>query len=399
MPNCYIIDAKRTPRGIGKEQGALHTISAISMLTQVLESIAPRELHPYIDDMLTGCVMPVGEQGANIARSALLKANFLQTICGMQINRFCSSGLDAINLCSAKIMSGQDQLCIASGVESMSRVPMLSDGGALMIDPAVAMSNNIVPQGISADLIASVEGFTRDELDAYALSSHQRAINAQKKKRLKSLIPVTHVSGITALATDEIPRKDTSLKKLAQLKPSFKLIGQMAGYDELALLKYPLLERISHLHHAGNSSALADGAAAILLASAKAVQQHQLTPRARIIAYDQVGTDPTMMLTAPSKSVQRLLKKARKKVSDIDLWEVNEAFSAVTLKFIKDLELSPEYVNVNGGAIAYGHPLGATGAILVSTLIDELELRKKTYGVCSLCTASGMAASILIERL
>jgi acetyl-CoA C-acetyltransferase len=399
MPNCYIIDTKRSPRGLGKENGTLYSQTAISVLQQVLEATTPMPLREHIDDMITGCVMPVGEQGANIARSALLRANFPDSTCGMQINRFCSSGLDAINLCSAKIMSGQENLCIASGVESMSRVPMLSDGGAIMLDPSVAMAHNIIPQGISADLIASIEGFTRQELDEYALKSHQKAISAQKSKRLKSIIPIHHASGLIALEQDEIPRKDTSLKKLGLLKPSFAIVGKMAGYDEMALLQYPTVESIQHLHHAGNSSALADGAAAILLASAKSVQQHHLEPRGRIIAYDQTGTDPTIMLTAPSLSVRRLLKKARKKVSDIDLWEINEAFSSVALKFIKDLELDASCVNVNGGAIAYGHPLGATGTMLVGTLLDELEHQKLKYGVCSLCTASGMAASVLIERL
>ncbi|UTC24832.1 acetyl-CoA C-acyltransferase [Candidatus Comchoanobacter bicostacola] len=398
MHKCYIVDSKRTPRGIGKESGGLHTVSSLSLLSQTLEATVPYALKPFIEDLITGCVMPVGEQGANIARSALLRASFPDTVPGMQINRFCSSGLDAIALCASKIMAGQQSLNLAAGIESMSRVPMLSDGGALVADPSIAMQHNIIPQGISADLIATIESYTREQLDQFAVDSHKKALNAIKRNYLKSIIPIYHASGIEALTNDEVPRNCNS-KALSSLQPSFELIGNMAGYNALALNQYPEQSKINHLHHAGNSSALADGATATLLASETAIHQHGLKPRAQIIAFDQIGTDPTIMLTAPAASCKRLLEKCKLHTSDIDLWEINEAFSAVALKFIQELNLEASRVNVNGGAIAYGHPLGATGGMLVGTIVDELTRRQLKRGVVTLCTAAGMAASMLIERV
>lgn len=399
MPTCYIINAKRSPRALGKETGALHTISSLSLLSQVLNETVPQNIKPVVDDVIAGCVMPVGEQGANITRSALLHAGFPNQVPGMQINRFCSSGLDAVSLTAAKIIAGQSEVCLAGGVESMSRVPMMSDGGAILVDPDIAMTHHIVPQGISADLIATQSNYTRQQLDEFALRSHQLAVHAQTKGYLKSIVPIKHPSGIIALDKDEVPRNKTSMSQLSKLNPSFELLGKMAGYDDLALQAYPETQSISHLHHAGNSSAIADGAAGILLASNKAVNNFQLKPKAKIIAFDQVGIDPTIMLTGPALSIQRLLKKSRKKVSDIDLWEINEAFASVVLKCIDELSLDITKVNVNGGAIAYGHPLGATGAMLIGTMVDELIRQKKTYGIISLCTAAGMASSLLIERV
>lgn len=396
--DCYIVSANRSPRGIGKPQGALHRITAVDLLAQVLSETAKPVIN-HIEEVITGCVMPVGEQGANIARSAILKANLPIHTPGMQINRFCSSGLDAMNLMAYKIMAKQADLGIASGVECMSRVPILADGGALVADPSITYKHDIVPQGISADLIANLNQYSRQQLDEYALLSQQRAKHAMDKGYLKSIIPILSPSGQVLLAQDEHPRPGTTLKALSALKPSFEMMGQMAGYDALATFKYPTLEKITHLHHAGNSSGIVDGAAAILLASQQALKQHTLTPKAKILATAQIGIDPTIMLTAPSQAIELVLKRARLKKHHIDLWEINEAFASVVLNITDHLSLDMATVNVNGGAIAYGHPLGATGAMLVGTLVDELTRRNKQYGVVALCTAAGMASATVIERV
>ena len=396
--DCYIISALRSPRGIGKDHGSLHRITSVNLLSQLLDAAASK-YSEHIEEVITGCVMPVGEQGANIARSAILKSSLPITTTGMQINRFCSSGLDAMNLLAYKIMANQADLGIASGVECMSRVPILADGGALVADPSITYQHNIVSQGISADLIATLSGYSRERLDEYAHMSQQRAHNAMKKGYLKSIVPIYSAMGEIALAVDEHPRPKTTLKDLSQLKPSFELMGKMAGYDSLATFKYPECENIQHHHHAGNSSGIVDGASAMLLASKKAIQDYNLSPKARIIATSQIGIDPTIMLTAPSKAIELCLKRAKLKKQDIDLWEINEAFASVVLNITDTLSLPLNKVNVNGGAIAYGHPLGATGAMLVSTIIDELIRQDLKYGCIALCTAAGMASAAIIERL
>ena len=401
MEGCYIVDAIRTPRGLGKPSGSLYRIPAVSLLAQTFQALKSRQndfKDMSIDDVLTGCVMPIGEQGANIARSAILKAGYSVHIPGMQINRFCSSGLESVNLAACKIMANQADLCIASGVESMSKTPILADGGALAADPSITYEHDIIPQGISADLIATLRGYTRTQLDNYALASQKRAKKAQQAGYLTSIIPVQNALGGIALDTDEHPRPDTTLKKLAMLSPAFKVMGEMAGYNALALHRYPKIPAIQHLHHAGNSSGIVDGASAVLLASKQAIKKHQLKPKAQIIATAQVGVDPTIMLTGPTYAALSALKRAKLSAEDIDLWEINEAFSSVVLNFMEALSLPIEKVNVNGGAIAYGHPLGATGTMLVGTLVDELIRRKKTYGCVALCTAAGMATAAIIKR-
>ncbi|MEC7030985.1 MAG: acetyl-CoA C-acetyltransferase [Pseudomonadota bacterium] len=401
MDACYIVEAHRSPRGIGKPTGALHRITSVSLLSQLLDSVvsAHPTVPPAIEEVITGCVMPVGEQGANIARSAILASSLPIHVPGMQINRFCSSGLDAMNLLSHKIIAGQADLGIASGVECMSRVPILADGGALVGDPSIAYQHNIIPQGISADLIATLNGYTRENLDEYAVLSQQRASQAMKKGYLKSIQPVYSPSGSIALAIDEHPRPDTTLKALSALKPSFEMMGALAGYDDLAIFRYPQLAQIQHLHHAGNASGIVDGAAAILLANQKAIKEHNLTPKARIVATAQIGIDPTIMLTGPEEAIKLALKRAKLSKSQIDLWEINEAFASVVLHITEKLSLPLDKVNVNGGAIAYGHPLGATGAMLVGTLVDELIRSNKQFGAIALCTAAGMASCTIIESV
>ncbi len=399
MDACYIISANRSPRGVGKTTGALHRITSVNLLSQLLNSIIDESIQSEVEEVITGCVMPVGEQGANIARSAILVSNLPIHVPGMQINRFCSSGLDAMNLIAYKIMARQADLGIASGVECMSRTPILADGGALVADPSLTYQHNIVPQGISADLIATLYGYDRKTLDTYAVSSQKSAKTAMDRGYLKSIIPIISPSGSIILSEDEHPRPDTTLSALSALKPSFEMMGTLAGYDNLALFRYPNLERINHLHHAGSSSGIADGAAAILLASKEAIKKHQLTPKAKILATAQIGIDPTIMLTGPKEAILLALKRAKLNKQDIDLWEINEAFASVVLYTVEHLDIPLSKVNVNGGAIAFGHPLGATGAMLVGTLIDELTRRKKQYGAVALCTAAGMASCTIIERV
>jgi acetyl-CoA C-acetyltransferase len=398
MEDCFIVSAKRSPRGVGKPTGSLHRITAVDLLSQVLNSVTTNNIHSAIEEVVTGCVMPVGEQGANIARSAILKSDLPITVPGFQINRFCSSGLDAMNIIACKIMAKQIDMGIASGVECMSRVPILADGGALVADPSITYTHNIVPQGISADLIATKYGYTREDLDKFAVLSQERARKAIDKGYLTSIIPIKNILGEVLLDQDEHPR-DTTLTSLKDLKPSFEMMGAMAGYDDIAIYQYPELEKIQHLHHAGNSSGIVDGAAAILLANKKSAEQHGLTVKAKIIATAQIGIDPTVMLLGPTESIKIALKKAKLTIDDIDLWEINEAFASVVLAITDTLDINLKKVNVNGGAIAFGHPLGATGTMLVGTLIDELIRQKKRYGCITLCTAAGMASCTIIERV
>jgi len=402
MAEAYIYDAVRTPRGRGKPDGSLHEITPIELATQALAAVRERAKldTAWLDDVILGCVAPVGEQGANIARIAALHAGFAETVAGFQINRFCASGLEAVNLAAAKVMVGEADFAVGGGVESMSRVPMTSDGGAWAADPAVAFRTYFVPQGISADLIATKYGYSRDDVDRYAVISQKRAAKAWQEQRFrKSIIPVTDVIGQPVLARDEHLRLGTDMQALGGLKPSFADIGQGFGFDSLALQKYPEFEKINHVHTAGNSSGIVDGAAAVLVGSRAAGKKAGLKPRARIIAMASIGTEPTIMLTAPSFAAEKALKKARMKKSDIDLWEINEAFAAVVLRFMEALSVDHADINVNGGAIAMGHPLGATGAMILGTALDELERSRKSTALVGLCVGGGMGIATIIERV
>lgn len=402
MTDAYIFDAVRTPRGRGKPDGALHEITPIQLATQSLAAIRERGKldTALVDDVIMGCVTPVGEQGANVARVAALNAGFDESVAGFQINRFCASGLEAINLAAAKVQIGEADFAIGGGVESMSRVPMSSDGGALATDPAVAFKTYFVPQGISADLIATKFGYSRTDVDRYAVESQRRAGVAWKEKRFEnSIIPVRDVIGETALERDEHMRPDTDMQALGSLKPSFAEIGGSYGFDSVALQKYPEFENINHVHHAGNSSGIVDGAAAVLVGSREAGKKAGLKPRARILATASIGTEPTIMLTAPSFAAEKAMKKAGMKKSDIELWEVNEAFSAVVLRFMDALAVDHSEINVNGGAIAFGHPLGATGAAIFGTALDEIERAGKSTALVALCIGAGMGTATIIERV
>ena len=398
--DCYIIDAIRTPRGRGKPGGSLYSVTSVELLKQLLLAMKARQPKAIdASDCIIGCVMPVGEQGANIAKGALLAAQYPYDICGMQINRFCSSGLDAIALSASKIASGQSALMLAGGVESMSRVPMLSDGGAIMVDPQITYKEQIVPQGISADLIASLNNYTSEMLNQVAVSSHQKAAKAQKNGAFKSaLIPITNALGETLLDHDENIRPETNLDTLSQLNPSFKTIGLMGGFAQSCLQKYPELEKLDYYHTAGNSSALADGAGLVFLASKKACETLQLSPKARILGYESAALDPTIMLTAPKDACQALLKRLNLSIHDMDVIEINEAFSSMILFYIEKMGIDLEKINIHGGAIAMGHPLGATGAIILSTAVELLIERNQRYGLISLCTAGGMSIAMCIEN-
>lgn len=401
MTEALIYDAVRTPRGRGKADGALHEVSPLRLLTTVLEQLRDRNQldTTYLDDVLMGCVTPLGEQGADIARTAVLAAGYAESVAGVQLNRFCSSGLEAINMAAAYLLADQMGLVIAGGVESMSRVAMGSDGGALFMDPAMVAGHNIVPQGISADLIATKYGYSRGELDALAAESYRRAEAAQRENRFgRSLVPVYDALGTLLLGHDEGVRPGTTAESLGKLKPAFEALGQQ-GLDALALMKYPELSRIEHVHHAGNSSQIADGAAGLLMGTRAAGERLGLKPRARIRATAVVGSEPTIMLTGPVPAAQKVLRRAGMKISDMDLWEVNEAFAAVPMYFMDALGVDPAVVNVNGGGIAMGHPLGATGAILTVTLLDELERSDKTLGLVTLCIGGGMGIATIIERV
>ncbi|RYU97637.1 acetyl-CoA C-acetyltransferase [Emticicia agri] len=397
---AYIYDAMRTPRGRGKSDGALHDVQPVQLLSTVLKSLKERNNldTSLIDDVIVGCVSPIGEQGGDIARAAVLDSGYAQTVAGVQVNRFCSSGLEAINMAAAYVMSGQVDLLVAGGVESMSRVPMGSDGGALMMNPQLIAQHKLVPQGISADLIATKYGYSRNNVDTYAAESVRRAVEAQKNGFYKSMVAVKDEIGLTVLDRDEGIRPETTVESLSKLKPAFEMLGSM-GLDALALMKYNHLVSINHVHHAGNSSQISDGAGALLIGNKEMGQKLGLKPRARIKAFAIVGSEPTIMLTGPIPATQKVLKKAGMSLSDIDIFEINEAFAAIPMLFMDKLGADHSKVNVNGGAIALGHPLGATGAILSTALIDEMERADKGVGLVSLCIGGGMGIATIFERM
>ncbi|WGV14571.1 acetyl-CoA C-acetyltransferase [Fuscovulum ytuae] len=403
MTDAYIFDAIRTPRGKGRPDGALHEVTSVALSAGVLNALAARNglVGHAVEDVIWGNVTQVGEQGGCLARSAVLASDLDESIPGLAINRFCASGMEAVNLAANQVKGGAGQAYIAGGVEMMGRVAMGSDGAAIAVDPSLAMKTYFVPQGISADIIATEYGFTRDMADALAVESQRRAALAWADNRFaKSVVPVTDRNGLTILSTDEYMRPGTDMQTLGALKPSFKEMGEaMPGFDKIALMKYPHLERINHIHHAGNSSGIVDGAAAVLIGNAEFGRAHGLTPRARIRATAKIGTDPTIMLTGPVPVTEKILKDNGMSISDIDLFEVNEAFASVVLRFLQAFDVDPAKVNPNGGSIAMGHPLGATGAIIIGTLLDELERTGKGVGLATLCIASGMGAATIIERV
>ncbi|MFI1464572.1 acetyl-CoA C-acetyltransferase [Nocardia carnea] len=399
---AYIYEAIRTPRGRNKK-GSLHSVKPIDLTTGLVQEL--RNRFPNLDedrisDLILGVVSPVGDQGSDIARTTVLTAGLPETVGGFQLNRFCASGLEAVNLGAQKVRSGFDDLVIAGGVESMSRVPMGSDGGAWMLDPATNYDTYVVPQGISADLIASIEGFSRDDVDAYAVRSQDLAAKATTGGYFaKSIVPVKDLNGLTVLDRDEHMRPGTTVEDLAKLNPSFAGIGEMGGFDAVALQKYHFVEKINHVHHGGNSSGIVDGAALVLIGSEEAGKASGLTPRARVVATATSGADSTIMLTGPTPAAKKVLAKAGLTMDDIDLFEINEAFASVVLKFQKDLQIPDEKLNVNGGAIAMGHPLGATGAMITGTMVDELERRNARYALVTLCIGGGMGVATIIERV
>ena len=403
MKDVYIYDAVRTPRGKGRADGSLHEVTAVKLSTTVLNAIKSRNALDghAVEDVIWGNVTQVGEQGACLARTAVLASDLDEAIPGLSINRFCASGLEAVNLAANQIAGGAGSGYIAGGVESMSRVPMMSDGGAIAVDPSVAMDQYFVPQGIGADIIATEYGFTRDMADAMAVESQRRAKAAWDDNRFKnSIVPVTDVNGLTILDYDEFMRPTTDMQSLGALKPSFKEQGEiMPGFDAIALMKYPHLERINHIHHAGNSSGIVDGSAAVLLGDKEFGERWGLKPRARLRATAKIGTDPTIMLTGPVPVTQKILRDSGMQISDIDLFEVNEAFASVVMRFEQAFNVDHTKVNVNGGSIAMGHPLGATGAMILGTLLDELERSDKSVGLATLCIGSGMGAATIIERV
>ncbi|MFC8299866.1 acetyl-CoA C-acetyltransferase [Micromonospora orduensis] len=403
MPSeAYVYDAVRTPRGRGRDTGALHGVKPISLVVGLIDAL--RERNPGLDlgrleDLLLGIVTPVGEQGGDLARAAALLAGLPDEVGGVQLNRFCASGLEAVNSAAARIRSGWEHLLLAGGVESMSRVPMGSDGAAWATDPQTALATSFVPQGVSADLIATLEGFTRDDVDGYALRSQERAAKAMAGGYFaRSVVPVRDGNGLDILTVDEHPRPETTREALARLTPSFATMGAAAGFDAVALQKFHWLEAIEHVHHAGNSSGIVDGAALVLIGSEQVGRDLGLTPRARIAGAAVTGADPTLMLTGPIPATHKALAAAGLTVDDIDLFEINEAFAAVVLKYVRDLGLDPDRVNVNGGAIALGHPLGATGAMLLGTALDELERRDRRRAVVTLCIGGGMGVATVLER-
>ena len=401
MTDAFIFDAIRTPRGKGKKDGSLHEVKPISLLTGLLKSLQERnDLDTsQVDDIVLGCVTAIGDQGCDIAKTAPSAAGWDVAVSGVTLNRFCGSGLEAVNLAAMKVRSGWVDLVVAGGVESMSRVPMGSDGGAWALDPATNLDTQFVPQGISADLIGTLEGFTRDDVDAFAVKSQAKAAAAIEAGRFNnSVIPVKDMNGLTILDKDEFVRPGTTAENLAGLKPSFEFAGSM-GFDSVAMQKYHEVETINHIHHAGNSSGIVDGAAVVLIGSEDKGKELGLKPRARIVATAVTAMDPTIMLTGPAPATQKALDKAGLSVDDIDLFEVNEAFAAVVMKFQKELGVPDEKVNVNGGSIAMGHPLGATGAMILGTLVDELERQEKRYGVATLCIGGGMGIATVIERV
>ncbi|MDO9380969.1 MAG: acetyl-CoA C-acetyltransferase [Nocardioidaceae bacterium] len=403
MTEAFVYDAIRTPRGRGKKTGSLHEVKPVDLVIGLIDEV--RKRNPSLDvdgieDVVLGVVSPVGDQGSDIAKTAALAAGLPETVAGVQLNRFCASGLEAVNQASQRIRSGWEDLILAGGVESMSRVPMASDGGAWALDPATAFATDFVPQGIGADLIATIEGWSRTDVDTYAAESQARAAKAIANGYFaKSIVPVTDVNGLTVLDHDEFVRPGTTVESLAGLPASFAGIGDLGGFDSVALEKYTTVEAIDHVHHAGNSSGIVDGAALVVVGSEAAGERHGLRPRARVLATAVSGSEPTIMLTGPAPATRKALAKAGLEVGDIDLFEMNEAFAAVVMRFMRDLSVPHDVVNVNGGSIAMGHPLGATGAMILGTLIDELERRDQRYGVATLCVGGGMGIATVVERV
>ena len=402
MTDAFIYDAVRTPRGRGKSDGALHEVTPIRLAAGTLRALEQRN-HldtKQVDDVVLGCVEPVGEQGADIARLAVLYADYDQSVSGVQINRFCASGLEAVNMAAGQIMSGQADLSIGGGGESMSRVPMSSSGGAWPLDPDVAFKTYFIPQGISADLLATKYGYSRDDVDSYAVESQKRARTAWEAGHFAgSVVPVEDQNGLSILEKDEHMRPNTTMQNLASLTPSFEKHGSSTGFNDVAIQRYPEVEQINHVHHAGNSSGIVDGAAAVLVGTKEIGSKLGLTPRARIRSFASVGTEPSIMLTGPSHASEKALRRAGMETSDIELFELNEAFAAVVLRFMEKLQISHDQINVNGGAIAMGHPLGATGAMILGTLLDEMERQDLATGLATLCVGAGMGTATIIERV
>ena len=402
MPDAFIYDHVRTPRGRGKKDGSLHEVPSVRLAATALEAIRERNGldTKLVDDVILGCVDPVGEAGGDIARAAVFAADYGHHVPGMQINRFCASGLDAINVGAAQVATGNHDLVVAGGVESMSRVGIGASGGAWPVDPLIALPSYFMPQGVSADLIATKYGFSRDDCDAYAVESQKRTARSWDEGRFaNSVVPVNDVNGITILDKDEHPRPDTDMQSLAALNAAFEIMGQMGGFDAVAIQAHPELEAIKHVHHAGNSSGIVDGAAAVLIGNKRGGKAAGLTPRAKVRAFANIGSEPALMLTGPVDVTEKLLKRARMSLADIDLIEINEAFASVVLRYMQAFDLDPEIVNVNGGAIAMGHPLGATGAMILGTVLDELERRDLSTALVTLCIGAGMGTATIIERV
>ncbi len=402
MAEAFIYDHVRTPRGRGKADGSLHIVPTVRLAATALEAIRDRnglDTH-LVDDVVLGCVDPIGEAGGDIARAAVFAADYGHHVPGMQINRFCASGLDAVNVAGGQVASGQHDLVVAGGVESMSRVGIGASGGAWPVDPQVAVPAYFMPQGVSADLIATKYGFTRDDCDAYAVESQRRTAESRAEGRFdKSIVPVTDINGLTLLDRDEHPRPDTDMQALGALNPSFGILGEMGGFNAVAMAAHPEIERIDHVHHAGNSSGIVDGAAAVLVGNARGGKAAGLKPRAKIRAFANIGSEPALMLTGPVDVTEKLLKRSGMRLADIDLVEINEAFASVVLRYMQAFDLDPAIVNVNGGAIAMGHPLGATGAMILGTVLDELERRDLATALVTLCIGAGMGTATVIERV
>ncbi len=399
---AFIFDAVRTARGKGKKDGALHGVTPLELSATTLRALRARKQldTSLVDDVILGCVTPIGEQGACIARTAVLAAGYDQSVSGVQVNRFCASGLEAVNMAAALVMSGQCDLTVGGGVEAMSRVPMGSDGGAWPVDPRAAIANYFTPQGVSADTIATQSGYSREDVDAYAVESHRRAAHAVAQGYFKpSIVPVTDLNGLSILDHDETIRPQTTLASLGALKPSFAGMGEQFGFDAVIRQRYPEVERVHHVHHAGNSSGIVDGAAAVLIGSQAMAARTGMRPRARIRAFASIGSEPAIMLTGPSYAAERALQRAGMQASDIDLFELNEAFAAVVMRFMDVMQVPHNKLNVNGGAIAMGHPLGATGAMILGILLDELERRDLSTGMATLCVGAGMGIATIIERV
>jgi acetyl-CoA C-acetyltransferase len=402
MTEAYIYDHVRSPRGIGKPTGSLHAITPINLASQVLRALQARSNldTSLVDDVVMGCVAPIGEQGADIARIAVLNAGYSQSVPGKQLNRFCASGLEAVNTAASQVMAGQSDITIGGGIESMSRVPMMSDGGAWPTDPQVAYKTYFTPQGVSADLIATKHGFSRTDLDAYSVASQQRAAHAWKQGWFdNSITPIRDHIGRVVLDHDEHMRPDATLEGLAGLKPAFTMMGEQGGFDAVILQRYPEVEAVTHVHTAGNSSGIVDGSAMVLIGNAEAGKSMGIKPRAKFLSFASIGSEPSIMLTGPAPSTEKALKRAGMTISDIDLFELNEAFAAVVLLYMQTLDIPHDKLNVNGGAIAMGHPLGATGAMILGTVLDELERRDLSTALISLCVGGGMGTATIIERV